>query len=231
LPVTLLPMSRRSNLLALVLAAALPPLHAEPPFLLEPPAGAKRPVGDVALRWTQDADAANYAVEMARDARFTQLAWRDERVRGEQIAFHPVDTDFGAADGLYWWHVASVDAEGRRGAWSDAQALILRPAPRAPMGQVSLDGSGVELMWGGRPEDRTEVELARDAAFRQVVARGDFGAPDGRLDRPPAGIYYAHYRFVEPDGFKTAWSGSVKIDVDGDWRRLWRVVVPDVLLK
>jgi hypothetical protein len=36
---------------------------------------------------------------------------------------------------------------------------------------------------------------------------------------------------VEPDGFQTAWSGSVKIDVDGDWRKLWRVVVPDVLLK
>ncbi len=125
----------------------------------------------------------------------------------------------------------SVNAEGRRGAWSDAQALILRPTPRAPMGQVSPDGSGIELMWGGRPEDRTEVEMARDAEFQQIVARGDFGAPNGRLGRPPAGTYYARYRFVEPDGFKTAWSGSVKIDVDGDWRKLWRVVVPDALLK
>ena len=132
---------------------------------------------------------------------------------------------------LYWWRVVSVDAGGRRGAWGDAQALILRPTPRAPMGQVSPDGSGIELMWGGRPEDRTEVEMARDAEFQQIVARGDFGAPNGRLGRPPAGTYYARYRFVEPDGFKTAWSGSVKIDVDGDWRKLWRVVVPDALLK
>ena len=203
----------------------------ESPFLLEPPANAKRPVGDVTLRWTQNADAANYVVEVARDAQFTQVAWRDEQVRGEQAVFHPVDTDFGAADGLYWWRVVSVNAEGRRGAWSDAQALILRPTPRAPMGQVSPDGSGIELMWGGRPEDRTEVEMARDAEFQQIVARGDFGAPNGRLGRPPAGTYYARYRFVEPDGFKTAWSGSVKIDVDGDWRKLWRVVVPDALLK
>ena len=203
----------------------------ESPFLLEPPANAKRPVGDVTLRWTQNADAANYVVEVARDAQFTQVAWRDEQVRGEQAVFHPVDTDFGAADGLYWWRVVSVNAQGRRGAWSDAQALILRPTPRAPMGQVSPDGSGIELMWGGRPEDRTEVEMARDAEFQQIVARGDFGAPNGRLGRPPAGTYYARYRFVEPDGFKTAWSGSVKIDVDGDWRKLWRVVVPDALLK
>ena len=203
----------------------------ESPFLLDPPANAKRPVGDVTLRWTQTPDAANYVVEVARDARFTQVVWRDLNVRGEQIVFHPVDTDFGAADGVYWWRVVSVAADGRRGAWGDAQALILRPTPRAPIGHLSPDGSGIELMWGGRPEDRAEVEMARDADFQQIVARGDFGAPSGRLGRPPAGTYYARYRFVEPDGFQTAWSGSVKIDVDGDWRKLWRVVVPDALLK
>ena len=203
----------------------------ESPFLLDPPANAKRPVGDVTLRWTQTPDAANYIVEVARDARFTQIAWSDPHVRGEQIVFHPVDTDFGAADGVYWWRVMSVNADGRRGAWGDAQALILRPTPRAPIGHLSPDGSGIELMWGGRPEDRAEVEMARDADFQQIVARGDFGAPSGRLGRPPAGTYYARYRFVEPDGFQTAWSGSVRIDVDGDWRKLWRVVVPDVLLK
>lgn len=203
----------------------------ESPFLLDPPANAKRPVGDVTLHWTQNPDAANYVVEVARDARFSDIAWRDEHVPGEQIVFHPVDTDFGAADGVYWWRVVSVDAGGRRGAWGDAQALILRPTPRAPIGHLSPDGSSIELTWGGRPEDRTEVELARDARFEQIVARGDFGAPNGRLGRPPAGTYYARYRFVEPDGFHTAWSGGVKIGVDGDWRKLWRVVVPDVLLK
>jgi hypothetical protein len=203
----------------------------ESPFLLDPPANAKRPVGDVTLRWTHNPDAAIYVVEVARDARFTDIALRDEQVPGEQLVFHPVDTDFGAADGVYWWRVASVNADGRRGAWGDAQAVILRPTPRAPIGHLSPDGSGIELMWGGRPEDRTEVEMARDADFQQIVARGDFGAPSGRLGRPPAGTYYARYRFAEPDGFRTAWSGSVKIDVDGDWRKLWRVVLPDALLK
>ena len=158
-------------------------------------------------------DAANYVVEVARDAQFTQLALGDDQVRGEQALFHPVDTDFGAADGLYWWHVRSVDASGRRGAWSDTQALVLRPTPRAPLGRLSPDGAAIELSWGGRPEDRAEVELAADPDYQQIVARGDFGAPNGRLGRPGTGTYWAHYRFVEPDGFKTAWSGAVKIDV------------------
>jgi len=203
-------------------------LHARPesPFLVDPPANAKRPVGDITLHWTHNADAANYVVEVARDAQFTQIALRDDHVHGEHAVFHPVDNDYGAADGVYWWRVVSVDARGHQGAWADAQALILRPTPRAPLGRLSPDGSAIELAWGGRSEDRAEVELARDDAFQQIVARGDFGAPGGKLGRPPVGTYYAHYRFVEPDGFKTAWSGTVKIAVESNWHEAWRALLP-----
>ena len=203
----------------------------ESPFLLDPPAGAKRPVGDVTLRWTRNPEAVRYVLEVARDAEFTQVALSDDQVHGEQVVFHPADSDFGAADGVYWWHVVSVNAEGRRGAWSDTQALVLRPTPRAPQGRLSPDGAAIELSWGGRPEDRTEVELARDDAFQQIVARGDFGAPDGRLGRPPTGTYWARYRFVEPDGFKTAWSGSVRIEVESSWHKALRAMLPDALLR
>lgn len=208
-------------------------LHARPesPFLVDPPANAKLPVGDVTLRWTHNADAATYVVEIARDAQFKQVALRDDKVRGEQRVFHPTDSDFGAADGVYWWHVLSVDADGHRGAWGDAQALILRPTPRAPLGRLSPDGASIELAWGGRPEDRTEVELARDAAFAQIIARGDFGAPNGKLGRPPAGTVWARYRFVEPDGFKSAWSDPVKIEVESNWRKAWGALLPDALAR
>jgi len=203
----------------------------ESPFLLDPPANAKRPVGDVPLRWTHNPDAASYILEVARDPQFTQIALRDDHVIGEQAVFHPLDTDYGAADGVYWWHVLSVNADGRHGAWSDTQALILRPTPRSPLGRLAPDGAAIELTWGGRPEDRTEVELARDAGFEQIVARGDFGAPDGRLARPATGTYWARYRFVEPDGFKTAWSGAAKIEVESNWHKALRALLPDALLK
>jgi hypothetical protein len=203
----------------------------EAPFLVEPPASAKRPVGDVDLRWTHNPDAAAYVVEVARDAKFAEIVMRDEHVRAETMGFHPVNSDFGAADGVYWWRVLSVTADGRRGAWSDSQALVLRPTPRAPLGRLSPDGAFVELRWGGRPEDRAEVELARDEVFQQIVARGDFDAPGGKLARPPSGSYFAHYRFVEPDGFKTAWSGAVKIEVERNWRKAWRALLPDAWLK
>ncbi len=206
--------------------------HPEAPFLIDPPANAKRPVGDVLLRWTETPDAAAYVVEVARDAAFTRLAWQASDVHGAQAVFRPTGTAFeGATDGVYYWRVDSVLADGRHGPVGESQAFILRPTPRAPQGNLSPDGSAIELMWGGRPQDRVQVELARDEAFRQIVGRGDFAAPRGRLVRPAPGTYHAHYRFVEPDGFTTAWSDSVTITVDFDWRKSWRTAVPDALLK
>jgi hypothetical protein len=197
----------------------------ESPFLVEPPANAKLPVGDITLRWTPSADAARYAVEVARDAQFTQLALRDEQVHGETLVFHPADSDYGAADGVYWWRVVSVDAGGRRGAWGDAQALILRPTPRVPQARLSPDGTAIELDWGGHPDDRVEAQIAGDAGFRQVVARGEFATPRGRFARPGSGAYFARYRFVEPDGFKTSWSAAARVDIPSNWHQAWRALL------
>ena len=203
----------------------------ESPFLVEPPAGGKRPVGDITLRWTHNPDAASFVVEVARDARFERLAFEDAHVSGDTTVFHPTDSAFGAADGLYWWRVLSVAADGRRGAWSEPQAMVLRPTPRAPLGQVSPDGSAIELRWGGRAEDRVEAELASDEAFQQVAVRGDFATPGARLARPAPGTYFARYRYVEPDGFKTAWSAPVRIEVEGSWHRALRALLPESWLK
>ena len=203
----------------------------EAPFLIEPPAGGKRPVGDVTLRWTHNPDAASFVVEVARDMKFTQPLLQDDHVRGETIVFHPTDSAFGAADGLYWWRVLSVAADGRRGIWSEPQAMVLRPTPRAPLGQVSPDGGAIELRWGGRLEDRAEAELASDGAFQQVVTRGEFETTGARLPRPAPGTYFARYRYVEADGFRTAWSAPVKIEVESSWHAALRALLPQSWFK
>jgi hypothetical protein len=196
----------------------------EAPFLVEPVGGAKRMVGDVTLRWTENPEAASYRVEVARDADFTQVAMRADGLHGASTVFHPEGTAFGAADGVYFWRVESVRADGSAGPVGESQAFVLRPVPRAPLGDMSPDGTAVELMWGGRPEDRVQVELARDPAFREIVDRGEFAAPRGRLARPTPGVVYARYRFIEPDGFRTDWSDSVKIEVDRSWRKALRAL-------
>ena len=67
-------------------------------------------------------DAPRYVVDVARDAAFQQIALHAEDVAGEQLVFHPVGTDFGATDGVYWWRVVGIDAKGQRGAWGEPQA-------------------------------------------------------------------------------------------------------------
>jgi hypothetical protein len=204
-------------------------LHARPesPFGVEPANGAKLPVGDVTLRWTGQPEAARFDVQVARDAGFTQLAQQAAGVGGRELVFHPAASDFGAADGTYFWRIVSVDASGRRGAWSEVQVFTLRPVPRAALAQVSPDGSAVELRWAGKAGDVAQAELARDPAFRDVVARADFPADrGGRFVRPAAGAYWARYRFVEPDGFRGAWSEAARIEVTADWSRGWRAVLP-----
>jgi hypothetical protein len=204
-------------------------VHARPesPFGVEPANGAKLPVGDVTLRWTGQPEAARFDVEVARDAGFSQIAQRAAGVAGGEVVFHPTGSDFGAADGTYFWRIVSVDATGRRGAWSEVQAFTLRPVPRAALAQLSPDGAAVELRWAGRAGDVAQAELARDPAFRDVAARADFpAAGSGRFSRPAAGTYWARYRFVEPDGFRGPWSEAARIDVTADWSRGWRAVLP-----
>jgi len=197
----------------------------EPPYLVEPPGGAKRMVGDVALRWTENPEAASYLVEVARDAAFTQMAWRAADVHGTTAVFRPAGSAFGATDGVYFWRVESVRPDGRSGPLGETQAFVLRPVPRAPLGGLSPDGSVVELRWGGNPDDRVRAELARDADFREIVERGEFRGPGGRFARPASGTYYARYRFLEPDGFETSWSAAVQVQVDSNWHKAIRALL------
>jgi hypothetical protein len=203
----------------------------EAPALVEPPSGGKLAVGDVVLRWTKSVDAATYTVDVARDPAFQQLALHADGVHGEQVAFHPTGTAFGAADGIYWWRVVGMDAAGHHGAWTAPQSFVLRPRPRAPMGGVTPDGAAIELTWGGRAEDRTEVELARDADFHDLLLHAEFAAPRGRLPLPASGRYHVHYRFVEPDGFKTPWSQDASLVVENSWRQPWEALMPEAPAK
>jgi len=196
--------------------------HPEAPFLVEPAGGAKRPVGPVTLRWTQNAEASAYLLEVARDAGFAQPAMTQAGVHGASATFVPEGTAFGAPDGVYFWRVRSVKPDGTPGPLGESQAFVLRPTPRPPQADVSPDGRTIELAWGGREEDRARVELARDADFREVVGRGDFAGPRGQLARPPAGTYWVRQRFVEPDGFETDWSPGVRVVVDANWHQAIR---------
>ena len=213
----------RDGLRAVVLKA-----RPEPPALSRPRAGGKASVGNVAFEWARNTSASRYALQVARDAEFKQLT------HSVTVADLP-GTELALAEaGAYQWRIASIrddgSAAGDRGPWSDAQAFELRALPAPPTGGLSEDGKNFVLRWSGRAQDRQRVELARDAAFTDIVAQAELAAPEWSLPRPELpGSYYFRYRSVEPDGFTTPASSTLQIEVPRDWRFLW-IFAPLLLL-
>ncbi|MFZ2986994.1 FecR domain-containing protein [Ideonella sp.] len=187
----------------------------EPPAAAAPSPGARLPVGTVRLAWAENTEASHYRLEVARDPAFAEVVHRQDAVRGAEASLSLGEP------GNYFWRAASVRAQGDQGPWSDAQGFELKALPEPPKGGVNAEG-GIELNWGGRAEDRQQVQLARDPAFEQLAASAELSSSRWSLERPATpGTYYFRYRSVEPDGYITPWSSTLKLEVPRDWRFLW----------
>ena len=195
----------------------------EPPPVSTPPPRAKQTVGAVPFGWAASVQALQYRLQVARDAAFADLLLDRADVAGNALQL-----DIGAA-GVYHWRVASIAAGNDQGPFGDPQSFELRELPTAPEGGVSADGRSVALRWGGRPQDRQQVELASDEAFTNIVARAELSEPAWALPVPSqTGTYYFRYRSVEPDGFVTPYSSTLKIEVPFDKR--WLLLLAPLLL-
>lgn len=202
----------------------------EPPAPAAPRAGAQVGVGQVEFSWAENVDALYYHLQVARDAAFTDLVIDQPQVRGAATS---VTLD---QPGAYFWRMASVRApqgdQRQRGPWTDAQPLTVRAAPPAPTSGSTPDGKQLALRWSGRPQDRQQVELSSDPQFgAPATVRAELDEPRWTLPRPDQpGTYYFRYRSVEPDGFVTPYSSTLKIEVARDWRGLWLLGAPLLLL-
>jgi len=195
----------------------------EPPAPLGASARAKMAVGRVSLAWAQNTDAATYRLEVARDPAFADVVHKAEGLTGSAAEASLAEA------GIYHWRLASVRANGDRGPWGDAQSFELRPLPEPPAGGLQGDGKSLELSWSGRPQDKQQVELARDAAFTQIVAQAELTEARWQVPTPAqSGSVYFRYRAIEADGFVTPWSSTLKIEVPRDWSFLW-LLMPLVL--
>lgn len=195
----------------------------EPPGPMRPLAGQKLAVGAVPLAWAENTQAARYALEVARDDAFTDVVQRADALQG-------ASTELTLSQpGIYHWRMASLRADGDQGPWGDARHFELRPLPESPQGAFSGDGNALQLSWAGRPDDRFQVELARDAAFTDVLARDELAQATWQLPTPEHGRYFFRYRAVEPDGFVTPWSQVLTMEVPRGLGYLW-LAAPFLLL-
>ncbi|MBQ0930735.1 FecR domain-containing protein [Ideonella sp. 4Y16] len=191
----------------------------EPPAAVAPVHRGKLSVGEVALNWAENTDAARYRIELSRDPAFATGVQRLDGLSGARTTLTLSEP------GTVHWRLASLRADGSAGPWGDAQQFELRALPTPP--SLALDGNALTLAWSGRPEDKQQVQLAREADFATRVAEAELSEPRWQLAKPEQpGTYYFRYRTVEPDGFTTPWSSTQKIELPRDWRGAWGLLLP-----
>lgn len=106
----------------------------------------------------------------------------------------------GLQPGLYHWQLASVRGDTDQGPWGEARSFEMRPLPPEPRPPVVGD-RGISFGWEGRPGQRFEFELARDAEFKQMVLTRQLSEPALELPLPGTGRFYVRLRARDPDGF------------------------------
>jgi hypothetical protein len=170
----------------------------EAPLPSEPANGSKWRSSSVKLAWADHPQARHYRLQVAA-----------VRERGPDFSQPLLDrqdltsTQFDAAlpPGDYAWRVATTAAGEDRGPWGDPLRFNVRPAPPAPPPpKVTEDHIGYQLQ--GEPGQRFEFQMARDEAFKDLVA--DVKASDGNvtLNKPQeGGRFLLRYRAIDADGF------------------------------
>ncbi|MEP7100122.1 MAG: FecR domain-containing protein [Burkholderiales bacterium] len=196
----------------------------EPPAYRAPRASAKQAVGAIEFAWAPNVDAPRARVQIAADAAFTRLVKDQDDVDAASLR---VDI---AEPGAYFWRLASIRPSGDHGPFGDAQRFELRPTPEPAQVGHSADGNGLVFKWSGRPEDKQQVEFARDLEFTQIVSKAELSGSEWVLPMPASGgRYYFRYRSVEPDGFVSPYSDKLLVDVPRDWSGLG-LLLPLLLL-
>ncbi len=168
-----------------------------PPFLIAPPHQGRMHQQPPEFRWTGVEGAAGYRFELEGEA--------GSRLAADLPAvdhFRPPQT---LAPGNYRWRIATVDAGGERGPFSDPQSFRqLPPTPRiGGPAQVEASEEGISLRWRDAGASyRYHVQASYDRRFRKPfldrLVRGN-----GITLRPgPAREVFVRIAIVEPDGYE-----------------------------
>ncbi len=185
-------------------------LHArpEPPFLIQPAHQGAVLQKSLQFEWSQPEHAADYHLQLARDEHFSTLLADTPTIAKSQWT---PDQSLEPG-GPYYWRVAVRDVIGKQGPFSDPQSFKVQPALEFQPPEVAADT--MTIRWSaGFPDQKYEVQLARDKEFSDLVASKRVAEPQLTIPRPESGIHYLRIRSIEADGLVGPYGASQRMDI------------------
>lgn len=192
------------------------------PEQIAPAADAEQVDGNVQFGWQAAPGAIRYRWQLAHDESFAQML---ADVTTEQPNSRPGTP---LPPGRYYWRVAGVSDIDGQGDFSTARRLrMLVPAPQVK--SIAADGSQLRVDWHVQPAASAyELELARDAQFRDVIGRQSASTPAIRMPRPASGNYFIRIRSLDAANAAGPWSSPQTATVPARFP-LW-MLVPFLLI-
>ncbi len=166
----------------------------EPPLVSVPPRKGKVRASTVEFKWSENAEASTYHLQIARDAAFKSLVHEDKAIKG------PGTTVDKLVPGEYYWRVASLRQDGDRGPYGDSSGFALFPPPTQPE-PPDVGAGGIRFRWAAEPGQKFLFELASDKTFAKPLLSRVLEKPEFEAPRPGPGTYFIRVQATDPDGF------------------------------
>ena len=170
--------------------------------------------------WTQPQDAQAYRLQVARDAGFTALQIDEQLTATRYTPAQPL------AVGTYHWRLATLDANGEQGPFSDVQTFEYKSIPDSPALEAPAIGANeLALRWvAGASGLRYQVQFAEDADFNSVLIDRTTEEPRLTIARPTSRTYYLRVRAIDATGYAGPYGQTQRIDVPpGSY---WPLLIP-----
>lgn len=172
--------------------------------------------GNVRFAWKPAPEAASYRLQIAEREDFAKP------VADKVAPLAPALTlDSPLKSGSYVWRVASVNAKGVTGPWSDAQRFEVRAT--APLLKPKHGQKNIILLLDKVADQQYQVQVARDERFTKIVLDRVANSPEVELTGLSVNAYFVRLRTVALDAGNTpaaggAWSETGTLEVyPGDW--------------
>jgi hypothetical protein len=171
--------------------------YPQPPLMMTPSPEQVLRQARPDFTWTKPADAVAYRFELSADDQF------QSHITSAEYSNKPATTLADPLEpGTYYWRLATRDASGRTGPFSDPGSFTYKPPPPGPQpGEPEIGDDALELHWGaGEPGQKFHLQFSRDAEFNNLLADEILDQALFSTKRPRSGTYYFRIATVDTDG-------------------------------